>query len=113
LNYWQLVEADELQANPDNTRGILRDFNQARGTIETADGVLLAHSVESEGRFEYQRLYPERSRYGHLTGWFSLELGAAGIEQEYNDELAGRPLNQQVRSLRDLFVDHDATGDVV
>src|SRR5690606_2199635 len=40
-------------------------------------------------------------------------LGAAGIEQQYNDELAGRPLDQQVRSLRDLFVEHDSTGDVV
>lgn len=114
LNYWQVLQAESLQNNPDNTRGIIGDFNQPRGSIETADGVLLAQSVETGGEtFQYQREYPEGERYGHLTGWFSLELGAAGIEQQYNDELAGRPFDQQVRSLRDLFVEHDTTGDVV
>src|SRR5690606_21136637 len=38
---------------------------------------------------------------------------SAGLEQQYNDELAGRPLNLQLRSLGDLFTDRDTTGDVV
>lgn len=114
LTYWQVIAAEELQANPANLRGIIRDFNQPRGTIETADGVLLARTVESgSDRFPYQRQYLEPERYAHLTGWFSLELGAAGIEQQYNDELAGRTFEQRLSSFRDLFVDHDPTGDVI
>jgi peptidoglycan glycosyltransferase len=114
VNYWQVIAADELQSNPDNTRAILRDFNRPRGTIETADGVLLARTVETDGeQFQYQREYPEGARYGHLTGWFSFDLGASGIERQYNDELAGNTIPLQIRSFGDLFVDHDTTGDVI
>src|SRR5262245_50547971 len=114
LNYWQMLQAEQLRNNPDNTRGVLRDFNRPRGTIETADGVLLARTVETNGQqFQFQREYLEPERYAHLTGWFSLELGASGIEQQYNDELAGNTLEQKIRGFRDLFVEHDETGDVV
>lgn len=114
LNYWQVLKAEELRNNPDNTRGVLRDFNQPRGTIETADGVLLARTVQTDGgEFQFQRQYLEPERYAHLTGWFSLELGASGIEQQYNDELAGNTLEQRIRGFRDLFVEHDETGDVI
>lgn len=114
LSYWQVLEAQSLQDHPSNLRGIIRDFNQPRGTIETADGVLLARSVPSgDDRFPLQREYLEPGRYAHLTGYFSLELGAAGIEQEYNTELAGRTFEQQFARFSDLFVDHDTTGDVI
>ncbi len=114
LNYWQVLEADQLNESPDNTRAIVRDFNRPRGTIETADGVRLAETVEVDGElFQYQRRYLEPIRYGHLTGYFSLSLGASGLEQEYNDQLSGQTLEQEIRSFSDLFVDHDATGDVV
>lgn len=114
LNQWQVVRAEELRDHPDNTRSIFRDFDQPRGNIQTADGVLLAHSAPADGDpFDHRREYPEGARYGHLTGWFSLELGATGIERQYNDELAGRPLSLQLRSPGDLFSDRDATGDVV
>ena len=55
----QVFQAAELNDNPDNTRDILRDFSQPRGSITTADGVVLARSVPSGDRFEYQREYPE------------------------------------------------------
>lgn len=114
LNYWQVLEAEDLNENPDNTRKIVRDFNSPRGTIETADGVLLARTVEVEGgRFEYQREYLEPVRYAHLTGWFSFALGADGVEREYNDFLSGQTLQQELESLSDLFVDRDDTGDVI
>ena len=42
LNRLTVFDADELNDNPNNTREILRDFSQPRGTITTADGVVIA-----------------------------------------------------------------------
>ena len=45
LNRLTIFQADELNANPANTRDILRDFSQPRGSVATADGVVIARSV--------------------------------------------------------------------
>ena len=101
-----------LNDNPNNTREILRDFSQPRGTVTTADGVVLARSVPSDDRFELQREYPEGPLFAHVTGFFSFTLGSSGVEQTYNDELAGRTLGLSLQDLGDLFVDKDRVGDL-
>jgi peptidoglycan glycosyltransferase len=114
LNYWQVIGADQLNDHPRNTRAIVRDFNALRGTISTADGTLLAESVEIEGgQFELQRRYLEPELYAGVTGYYSFGLGATGVEKEYNAELSGRTFDLQLRSLGDLFIDRDHVGDVV
>ena len=50
LNWIQVVHKDELDNNANNTIGVKQDFNQPRGTITTADGALLAQSVEQPDR---------------------------------------------------------------
>ncbi len=112
LNVVQVIRADELNNRPGNTRAVLRDFNQPRGTVQSADGVLLAQSVPSEGQFELQRTFPEGALYGHITGYFSFVYGAEGVERSYNDELSGETAQQQFRSLSDLFVERDRTGNL-
>jgi peptidoglycan glycosyltransferase len=113
LNRLAIFDAKSLNANPNNTREILRDFNQPRGTISTADGTLLARSVPStDGRFDLQREYPEGALYGPITGFFSFTLGSSGVEKTYNDELAGRTLNLSLQDLSDLFVDKDRVGNL-
>ena len=42
LNRLTVFQADKLNNNPNNTREILRDFSQPRGTVTTADGVVVA-----------------------------------------------------------------------
>jgi len=113
LNRLTVFEAAELNEDPNNTREILRDFTQPRGSILTADGVEIARSVPSDDRFELQREYPEGPLYGHLTGYYSFTLGSAGVERTYNDELAGRTLDLSLQDFGDLFVDRDRTGDVL
>jgi penicillin-binding protein A len=114
LNHWQVFAAESVRDNPDNTRGVLRAFDRPRGSIATADGVLLARTVErQQGRFGHQREYLEPVRYGHLTGWFSLELGSAGLESSYNDELAGTADSLRFRSWRELFLTDDPVGNLV
>jgi penicillin-binding protein A len=113
LNVVQVLRAEEYNDNPANTREIVRDFSRPRGSIISADGTVLARSVEVGGRFERQREYPTGDLFGPITGWFSFNSGADGVEKEYNDELAGRTAASSVEDVADLFVDEERTNDVV
>lgn len=112
LNRLTFFEADELQDNPINTRAVERDFSSPRGSISTADGVVVAESVPSDDRFELQRRYPEAQRYAHITGYFGLTVGSAGLEKTYNDELAGRTIDFDLQDLSDFFVERDQIGNL-
>jgi peptidoglycan glycosyltransferase len=112
LNYVQVYRAESLNEHPENNRQILRDFTRPRGTVTTADGTLLAESVPVDDRFERQRQYPTGDLFGHVTGFFSLEFGAEGLEREYNDDLAGQTAEQELRSFAELFVDKERTGNL-
>jgi peptidoglycan glycosyltransferase len=112
LNRLTVFGAGDLNANANNTREILRDFSQPRGSISTADGVVIARSVASNDRFELQREYPEGPLFAPLTGYYSFTLGSSGVEKVYNDELAGRTQRLELDDVADLFVDKDRVGDV-
>jgi peptidoglycan glycosyltransferase len=113
LNRLQVFQADALDHHPENFRGIQRDFDRPRGAIATADGVVVARSLDTPNEpYERLRVYPEGELFAHVTGFFSLEYGGDGIERTYNDELAGLTARQQYDRLSDLFVDRDRTGDV-
>jgi peptidoglycan glycosyltransferase len=112
LNYIQVIRADKLNQRPGNTRPIDQSFSRPRGTVSTADGVVLARSVKSGDRFEYQRQFPEGELYAGITGYFNYSFGATGLERAYNDELSGTTASQQVKSIGDLFVDRDPTGNL-
>src|SRR5690606_39019852 len=88
LNRVTVFEAAELQDHPANNREVLRDYDGPRGSIATADGVLLAESVPNpEGaRFERSRRYPEGDLFAHTVGYYSLNIGSAGLEESYNAE---------------------------
>lgn len=112
LNYIQVFRASDLNTRPGNNRPIDQSFAKPRGTIATADGVLLARSVKSDDRFQYQREYPEGELYAAMTGYFSYVYGATGLERAYNTELSGKTAKQQIKSVGDLFVDKDRTGNL-
>jgi peptidoglycan glycosyltransferase len=112
LNYIQVFRADDLNIKTGNDRPIVQSFSKPRGTIATADGVLLARSTPSNDRFQYQREYPEGELYAGLTGYFNYVRGATGLERAYNEELSGKTAKQQIKSVGDLFVDTDRTGNL-
>jgi penicillin-binding protein A len=115
VNWIQVLQADEYNENSLNTAQIRADFNRPRGTITTADGVLLAQSIDNpdpDSEFERIRVYPEGDLYGQVTGFFSFKFGATGIEKSYTDELSGQTLEQQIRGLSDLFVQSPTVGNV-
>ena len=112
LNYIQVFRADRLNTKPGNSRPIDQAFNRARGQVVTADGVVLARSVPVDDRYQYQREFPEGDLFGHVTGYLNYQFGATGLERAYNTELSGRSASQQVRSVGDLFVESDRTGNL-
>src|SRR6476646_1177270 len=111
LNRVQVLQADKLNHNPENFRGVQRDFDRPRGAIATADGVVVARSVDTpDSPYARLRQYPEGELFAQITGFFSLEYGNDGVERTYNDELAGLTDRQQYDRFSDLFVDRDRTG---
>jgi peptidoglycan glycosyltransferase len=114
VNRLTVFEQAELQDKPGNNREIERDFNRPRGTVSTADGVVVARSVDAPAgsRFELQREFPEGERYAHITGYYGFSIGAAGLEDSYNDELAGRTDNFDLQDVEDLFVERERVGNL-
>ena len=88
LTYLQAVAADSLAAHPANTRGLATEMRQQRGSIITADAVVLAES-QRDGDV-YLRSYPEGDLAAHVLGYYSTRYGRAGIEAAMNDALAGK-----------------------
>ncbi len=112
LNWLQVFQADHYNEHTLNNRAVVRDFSRPRGTIQTVDGVVIAESVPSDDRWERQRVYPQGDLYAQITGTFSFAFGSSGLEQQYNDELAGRTAEQQIKTLADLFVERTRVGDL-
>lgn len=112
LNYIQVFRAAQLNERPGNSRPIDQAFSRSRGYVSTADGVVIARSVKSGDRYEYQREFPEGELYAQLTGYFNYSFGATGLERAYNDELSGTTAAQRIKSVGDLFVRKDRTGNL-
>jgi peptidoglycan glycosyltransferase len=113
LNRITLLEADGYSSHPANTRAIVRDFSEPRGVIQTADGVVLAQSVETDdSSFDRLRQYPQGPLYSHITGFFSFTFGSDGVERTYNTELTGRDLDIVFQNLGDLLLERRPTGNV-
>ena len=112
VNYLQVFHAKALNANPLNTRAVVRDFARPRGVIVTSDGAVLARSVPVADEFERRRQYPEGALFAHITGYLSFTYGGEGVERTYNDELVGRNQQIKLKNLSDLLVKREKTGDV-
>lgn len=88
LTWVQVLTADELAANPANTRALAAEMRQERGAILSADGVVLATSVRTGAL--YDRTYPEGPLAAHVLGYYSTRYGRAGIESAMNEALTGK-----------------------
>jgi peptidoglycan glycosyltransferase len=119
LNYWQVGQEEELNGNIENTRAVRREFERPRGPIISADGVVVARSLEvastagpDDDTVERRRTYPTGDLFSSATGYFTLNFGSTQVEREYGDVLTGQTTEQQVRALGDLLsneVDNSGT----
>jgi peptidoglycan glycosyltransferase len=112
LNWVQVFHADALSERPENVDVFRRNFARNRGTITTADDVVIARSVRTHDEYQFQREYPEGDLFAAITGFYSFEFGATGLERTYDEELVGDTAEQQIRGLADLFVGDDQVGNL-
>ena len=94
---WAVFDAEELEANRDNRRPLIEEQQIPRGSIATADGVLVAESLpEGGGRNPvYVRRYPQGSLFGNPVGYSYVEVERTGIE------LGERPADRRGERVRD------------
>ncbi|MGI9607462.1 MAG: penicillin-binding transpeptidase domain-containing protein [Acidimicrobiales bacterium] len=112
LNRIQFFDAEEHEMNPVNTRVLVDDFGAPRGQILAAGGTVLARSTELEdGPFDRRREYPLGELFAEVTGFFSFDAGADGLESSWDDELRGDQ-NSLTDGLRELLGGESTTADV-
>jgi hypothetical protein len=101
LNVVQVGQKEALNANPQNNRQTIRDFNRMRGAIVTADGTVVARSVPTTGdsQFKYQREYPTGELFSNITGYYTYSFGSSQLEKTQNDVLMGDTTQQKVDSV--------------
>ena len=91
VSWYQVIRADELRADPRNPRPLLSDRGKERGLIVTADGVVVAESVEDpDDPRSFVRQYPEGEPFAHLVGYSSIVVGDYGLERSYATTLRSR-----------------------
>ena len=108
----QVVLADQLKGDPLNRRQIYLEYGAPRGPI-LVDGEPIAESVESDGRFAYLRQYPDSPVYAPITGMYSLNYGASGLEQKLNKHLSGTPASAFMDRALEIVTGSTAQGDQV
>ena len=86
---WAVFDADELEAERANRRPLIESQQIPRGSITSADGVLIAESLpEGGGRKPvFVRRYPQGSLFGNPVGYSFVEVEQSGIESSENDLL--------------------------
>jgi peptidoglycan glycosyltransferase len=112
LNVISLVIADDLANHPANRRLILREYSIERGLIVAGEDAI-ARSVETDGQFRFQRVYPEGPLYAHLTGYYSLVLQRSGLEAALNEDLTGRSTEVVAQNLGELLAGRERPGNTV
>lgn len=109
LTYVQVVKASDYSGDPRNQRVLLSEYSRQRGQI-SAGGEVLANSVVSDDRLLYQRVYPEPEIFAPLTGYYSVNRAASGIEDAQDAVLGGTDDRLFVRRLSDLVTGRDPRG---
>lgn len=110
MSYVQVVGADDLKTNPLNQRAILQNYCNDRGAI-IVGGTPVAESVETGSETcKFQRTYPQPELYAGITGYFSKNYGATGLEQAMGAELAGNSDQLFLDRVGQLFLGNQPKG---
>ena len=88
LTLIMVVQAESYRSMPANSHTLEKQANRERGTISTADGVVLAQSVQNENG-GFTRTYPAGTLASHVVGYYSPRYGASGLENSYAETLVG------------------------
>jgi peptidoglycan glycosyltransferase len=105
----QYVQAENLAADPRNSRTLYASYSIERGPI-LVDGNPIAFSEPSVDDYKFQRVYSNGPLYGAVTGYIPVNGEATGLERSLNDELSGRSESQFFESLNRLISGQDPMG---
>ncbi|MDH3500678.1 MAG: penicillin-binding transpeptidase domain-containing protein, partial [Acidimicrobiia bacterium] len=84
----QVIVGPEYRDDARNLRLVAGRTGRERGTIVTADGVVVARSVaDPEDPRVFRRQYPEGDLYAHVVGYSTLLFGSTGIEKTRASDL--------------------------
>jgi penicillin-binding protein A len=111
-NVVQVGEASSLRNDPRNVRVLYNEYSHRRGPI-VVNGHAVAVSKPSHDQYKYLRTYPGGPVYAPITGYYSLRVGATGIEQAENDILSGSSDKLFVKRLSDYFTGRTPQGGAV
>ncbi|MET7990576.1 penicillin-binding transpeptidase domain-containing protein [Amycolatopsis sp. NPDC005232] len=108
--YIQVVKADDYRTDPRNQRVLYDEYSRQRGQIVTPDGVVLAGVKASSDKFKFTRTYTDGPMYAPVTGFYSINYGAGGLERAEDDVLNGSDPRLFVRRLSDMVTGRDPRG---
>ena len=107
--YVQVIKADDLRADPRNSRVLLDEYSRQRGQI-SASGQVLAASRATDDRYKYLREYPNPYPYAPVTGFYSMQYGSAGLERTEDPILNGSDNRLFSQRFFDLVSGRDPRG---
>jgi peptidoglycan glycosyltransferase len=111
LTHIQVLQAHQYATAPGNPEVIAQRYDQPRGVIQSANGVILAESVPAtSGSYKYQRQYPDGPLFAHIVGYLSPIYGVTGVEASYDEDLISH--TKPVKTLGDLLTTTTLTDAV-
>jgi peptidoglycan glycosyltransferase len=88
VTWIQVVQASTYRDDPRNLRVAAGRSGRERGTIITADGVVVAVSdADPSDARVFRRSYPEAELYAHVVGYSTVLFGSTGLERTRSAEL--------------------------
>ena len=109
ITWISVVRTESLNEDTRNRRVRDAEFSRNRGTILVGN-TPIAQSVERTGRFPYVRTYPEPELWSSVTGWYSYDYARSGLEQSYNQQMAGTSSSQAARRIVDILSSRQGRG---
>jgi peptidoglycan glycosyltransferase len=109
LTYVQVVKAGDYRSDPRNQRVLLAEYSRKRGQI-SAEGQIVASSVETDDRLRYLRQYADGPVFAPITGYYSQTYSSSGIERAADAVLNGSDDRLFGRRLSDLITGRDPSG---
>jgi len=107
--YVQVIKADDLRADPRNSRVLLDEYSRLEGQILASVRVLAAY-VATEDRYRSLREYPNPYPYAPVTGFYSMQYGSAGLERTEDPILNGSDNRLFSQRFFDLVSGRDPRG---
>jgi penicillin-binding protein A len=111
LTYIQVDQGPSLATKPDNPAVIAKRYDQPRGVIQSANGVILAESVPPHEWFvQVPAPVPGRTALCPHRGLLVAKLRATGVESSYDQYLSAH--TEPIMTIGDLLTTTTVTDSV-